>query len=80
MKLTAYHDERGNIVAVIARPDDAPPSHLELGRPGLRTTEVESDEITDDLDAEQLQERLAGMMSSQRIEADGATGRLSAKS
>jgi hypothetical protein len=80
MKLTAYHDERGNIVAVIARPDDAPAAHIDLGRPGLHRTEVESDEFTDQPDPEQLQERLATLMSSQRIEVDGPTARLSDKS
>lgn len=79
MKLTAYHDERGNIVALIARPDDAPASEIDLGRPGLHKAEVEATELATELDLEQLHERLAAVISSQRIESGGPTARLTSK-
>lgn len=77
MKLTAYYDESGNIVALIARPDDAPPSEIDLARPGLRMTEVEATEqLSTDLDLDQLHEHLATLISTQRIESGIPTARL----
>jgi hypothetical protein len=80
MKLTAYHDESGIIVALIARPDDAPPSEIDLGRPGLHVAEVEATELTADLDLDQLHERLATVISTQRIESGSPSARLSPRS
>ncbi len=76
MHLTAYHDDSGNIVAIIARPEDAPPSHIELGRPGVRTTEVEATELTGDLDPEQFHQRLSELISTRRVEFASSTARL----
>jgi hypothetical protein len=76
MKLTAYHDENGNIIAVIARPDDAPLSYMELGRPGVNMTEIDGSGLTGDLDSDQLHERLADLMKTQRIESGDSASRL----
>lgn len=80
MKLTAYYDESGNIAALIARPNDAPPAAIDLGRPGLHTIEVEATELPADLDLDQLHERLATLISTQRIESGSPTARLVSKS
>lgn len=74
MQLTAYHDDNGNVVVLIARPDDAPPSHIEL-RPGLQATEIRAPELTADLDAEQLRERLSELRN-RRVERSGDGARL----
>ena len=78
MQLTAYHDDDGNIAALIARPDDAPPAHIEM-RMVLRRTEVEAPELTADLDFEQMRERLSELMSGKRVESEGGQARLSDK-
>jgi hypothetical protein len=79
MQLTAYHDERGNIAALIARPDGAPPSHIELGRPGLRMTDIEAAEFTDDLDPEQVHERLSELIGTQQVEFGNSTARFTSR-
>ena len=76
MKLTAYHDQNGNIIAVIARPDDAPPSSMEIARPGVNVTEINAPELTGDLDSDELHQRLADMMQAQRIESGDPGSRL----
>jgi hypothetical protein len=78
MRLTAYHDDEGNIAALIAGPDDAPPAQIELRTP-MRITEVEAPELTVDLDFEQMQERLSELMSGQRVEFEGGRASLAEK-
>ncbi|WP_285687387.1 hypothetical protein [Actinoplanes sp. NBRC 103695] len=76
----AYYDESENIVALIARPDEAPPSEIDLGRPGLRKIDVEATELTNDLDLNQVHEHLAALISTQRIESASPAARLVARS
>jgi hypothetical protein len=66
MRLTVYHDDRGDIAALIARPDGSPPAHIEL-RPGGNVTELQVADLTDDLDSGQLNERLSNILSSKRV-------------
>jgi hypothetical protein len=78
MLVTAYHDAQGNVMALIARSDGAPPAHMEL-RPGRHESEVEVPELTADLDPQQIGEKLTDLMSNRRVEFDGDTARLTPK-
>jgi hypothetical protein len=75
MIVTAYHDDAGNIVALVARPDDAPASHR-ASQFALRSTEVQEPALTDDLQPSEINRRLAELKSSRRVAVDAGTGRL----
>ena len=71
--MIAYHDDAGEILTLIARSPDAPPAHLEM-RQGQRATEIEVPELTGQLDAAQIFERLSDLAENFQVEAQGATG------
>jgi hypothetical protein len=78
MLVTAYHDDHGNVVALIARSEGTPPAHIGLP-PGRYESEVEVPELTADLDPQQISEKLSDLMSNRRVEFDKSTARLTPK-
>ena len=53
MNVTVYHDDGGNIVAVAARSDDAPPEYMGSRLP-LRAVDVQESALTTDLEAAEI--------------------------
>jgi hypothetical protein len=78
MLVMAYHDGHGNVLALVARSEGAPPGHIGL-LPGRYESEVEVPELTADLDPQQISEKLSDLMSNRRIEVDKGTARLMPK-
>jgi hypothetical protein len=78
MRITAVHDSRGNISALVASSPDAPPAQMEM-KPGQRMTEVEVPEETLSIDNAQLNERLSELMQNNRVDVEGVKGGLTAK-
>lgn len=78
MQVTAYHDDHGNLVALIARSEGAPRAQIEL-RPGWPTTEVDVPELTADLDDAQVAVLLSDLRSNRRVDLSGDTPRLTHK-
>lgn len=75
MNVTIYHDDRGNITALVARSDEAPPAHMASQFPS-RITEVQESSLTADLDPAEICKRLAQLKEGRRVEVDAGTGRL----
>jgi hypothetical protein len=75
MRVTAYHDEQGNIVSLVACADNAPPHTMEV-RPGLSASEVQVPDLTTGLESAQLHRRLAELRDSHRVEVSASTARL----
>ena len=75
MNVTVYHDDGGNIVAVAARSDDAPPEYMGSRLP-LRAVDVEESALTTDLEAAEICKRLAELKSSRRVDIDTGMRRL----
>lgn len=70
MRLTVIHDSNGTIMALVAYPAGAPPAYPEI-RPGQHIIEIEAPpEITLDLDARQIRERLSDLMQNYRLEVE----------
>jgi hypothetical protein len=67
MKLTAYHDDNGNLVALSARPDNAPRSRIET-RPPLTISEIDAPDLPDDADPDVVQDRLSTIVTDKRVE------------
>lgn len=80
MRLTVIHDSNGNIAALVAYPPGSPPSYPQM-KPGQRVLEIEAPaDITLDLDARQMNERLSDLMQNYRVEVETVQGRLTRKS
>jgi hypothetical protein len=78
MKLTIVHDQKGNILDLVAYPADAPPAYPQNSR-GL-VTQIEVADLTIDLGDLKIIERLNDMRANFRVEVgEGAKAKLSAK-
>ncbi len=71
MKLTAIHDDAGNIARLIAYPEDVLSVRPEL-KEGEQATEVDAQLD----DPENIPEQLADLSDNYRLESDGDRGRL----
>jgi hypothetical protein len=76
MNITVYHDDRGNILSLAARSNDAPPAHMTSSMP-LRSSEIEEPTVTDDLQPGEICQRLAELRASRRVQVDAGRARLS---
>lgn len=74
MIVTAYHDDSGNILALIARHRDAPASQISFQVP-VRSTEFD-DPTLDGLGSADIHARLAQLKKSHRVDRGEASGRL----
>jgi hypothetical protein len=72
MKLTVVHDPAGNVLDLVAYPSDAPPAYP--ANPGGLVTQVEVSDLTVELGAKRIIERLNGMLANYRVEV-GAGGK-----
>jgi len=68
MRLTVIHESNGNITALVAYPPGSPPAYPEM-KSGQQMIEIEAPaEITLDLDARQINERLSDLMQNSRVD------------
>jgi hypothetical protein len=68
MRLTVIHESNGNIAALVAYPSGSPPVYPEM-KSGQQMIEIEAPtEITLDLDARQINERLSDLMQNYRVD------------
>jgi hypothetical protein len=75
MQVTVYHDSSGNIVATVARSDDAPSGSMAT-RSGLRSIDVQDDTLTADLEGSEILQRLSQLQEGQQVEVAESRGRL----
>ncbi len=79
LRITAVHDTRGEILALVASSPEAPPAQMEL-QPGQRMTEVEAPEDMPNIDSPQLNERLSELMENFQVDVQSIEGTLSRRS
>ncbi len=72
MKLTIVHDPEGNVLDLVAYPSDAPPAYP--GNSAGLVTQVEVSDLTVELGANRIIERLNGIIANYRVEV-GAGGK-----
>jgi hypothetical protein len=75
MQITVYHDAKGNIVAAVARSDDAPAGSMAT-LSGLRSIDVQDDTLTTELESSEIFQRLSQLKDNQRVEVAATTGQL----
>jgi hypothetical protein len=71
--VTAFHNNTGEILSLIARSPGSPPANLEM-RQGQRATEIKVPELTRELDSAQIFDLLSDLAENRQVEARGATG------
>jgi hypothetical protein len=80
MRLTVIHESNGNIAALVAYPPGSPPAYPEM-KPGQQMIAIEAPaEITLDLDARQINERLSDLMQNYRVDVASVKPGLARKS
>jgi hypothetical protein len=67
MKLIIIHDSKGNITGLVGCPADAPAVYPAT-EPGELVTQVEVPEITSELDAPKMFERLSELAENYRVD------------
>jgi hypothetical protein len=77
MRLTVIHDSKGNITGLVGCPADAPAVYPAT-EPGELVTQVEVPEITSELDAPKMFERLSELAENHRVDVE-SKGRLTKK-
>jgi hypothetical protein len=69
MRLTIVHDSKGNITGLVAYPADGPAAYPAM-RPGEFVTQVDVAEITSELGADKVFERLSELAQNYRIDVE----------
>lgn len=72
MRITAFHDHAGNIVALAGRSLNSPPVHIGLPN-GARVTELDVPDVTSECDTPEIYERFADLTRKHRVDVDSRT-------
>jgi hypothetical protein len=75
MQITVYHDASGNIVAAVARSDDAPAGSMAT-LSGVSSIDVQDETLTTELESAEIFQRLSQLQDNQRVEVAASKGQL----